>query len=383
MFGMKRIVIAQNERGLRLGEGTVEAILAPGVYWLFDPLGRIEIRTYDITNPIFSHPLEDVLIAEHAKLVAAHFDVVEVPEGHLGLVRERGRLVGVLAAGERKLYWKGPVMVAVELVDIRTDFELAEPLAREVLTARPGRAYQSLANFVKFATVPESHVGLLFVDGALTKSLAPGRHVYWTPDRKIEIEQVDTRVQSVEVSGQEILSKDKLSLRVNLSAEYAITDTVTARTRHADYAGTLYRALQFALRQAVGTRTLDALLADKSALDGVIFEAAKATLEGSGIALIAVGVKDLILPGEMKELLNQVVQAEKAAQANIIRRREETAATRSLLNTAKLMEENPVLMRLKELEALEKITDKIDKLTVFGGLDGVMQDMIKLNVRAE
>jgi regulator of protease activity HflC (stomatin/prohibitin superfamily) len=82
----------------------------------------------------------------------------------------------------------------------------------------------------------------------------------------------------------------------------------------------------------------------------------------------------------MKEILNQVVQAEKAAQANVIKRREETAATRSLLNTAKLMDENPTLLRLKELETLEKVTDKVDRLTVFGGLDGVLKDTVKIMV---
>ena len=94
----------------------------------------------------------------------------------------------------------------------------------------------------------------------------------------------------------------------------------------------------------------------------------------------SVGIKDVILPGDMKEILNQVVEAEKVAQANIIKRREETAATRSLLNTAKLMEENPTLLRLKELEMLEKVTDKVGSLTVFGGLDGVLTDMVRINV---
>jgi len=96
-----------------------------------------------------------------------------------------------------------------------------------------------------------------------------------------------------------------------------------------------------------------------------------------GIEVLGVGVKNVILPGEMKEILNGVVQAEKSAQANVIRR-EEANATRSLLNTAKLIEENPVLMRLKELEALEKVTEKIDKLTVFGGLDGVLKQLVTL-----
>ena len=101
-------------------------------------------------------------------------------------------------------------------------------------------------------------------------------------------------------------------------------------------------------------------------------------VEGRGSGVRGVGVKDVILPGEMREILNGVVQAEKLAQANVTRRREEANATRSLLNTAKLIDESPVLMRLKELEALEKVTEKIDKLTVFGGLDGVLRQLVTL-----
>ena len=133
-----------------------------------------------------------------------------------------------------------------------------------------------------------------------------------------------------------------------------------------------------ALRRAVGSQTLDQLLADKSALDQTIGADVAERLNAVGIELNSVGVKDVILPGEMKEILNQVVAAEKTAQANNIRRREETAATRSLLNTAKLMADNPVLVRLKELEALEKVTTQVDRITVFGGMDGVMKDLVKI-----
>jgi regulator of protease activity HflC (stomatin/prohibitin superfamily) len=125
----------------------------------------------------------------------------------------------------------------------------------------------------------------------------------------------------------------------------------------------------------VGMRTLDELLGDKSVVDREV-AASAARLEASGLAVRSVGVKDVILPGEMKTILNQVVEAEKMAQANLIRRREETAATRSLLNTARLMEENPTLMRLKELETLEKVTEKVDKITVYNGLEGVLKNMV-------
>ena len=125
----------------------------------------------------------------------------------------------------------------------------------------------------------------------------------------------------------------------------------------------------------MGSRSLDELLTDKGALDREVAVSA-VKLEASGLAVRSVGVKDVILPGEMKTILNQVVEAEKVAQANLIRRREETAATRSLLNTARLMEENPTLLRLKELETLEKVTEKIGTLTVYNGLDGVLKNLV-------
>jgi regulator of protease activity HflC (stomatin/prohibitin superfamily) len=86
----------------------------------------------------------------------------------------------------------------------------------------------------------------------------------------------------------------------------------------------------------------------------------------------------VILPGEMRDILNKVVTAEKEAEANVIRRREETNATRALLNTAKVMAENPVMLRLKELEALEKVAGKVERLTVHNGTKGLLSDLVSL-----
>ena len=140
----------------------------------------------------------------------------------------------------------------------------------------------------------------------------------------------------------------------------------------------LYRELQFGLRAAVGTRSLDELLENKTVIDEVVSDYVRDKLSAFGLEIDSVGVKDIVLPGEMKAILTQVVQAEKQAQANVIRRREETAATRSLLNTAKVMEDNPVALRLKELETLERVAERIDKISVFGGLDQVLNGLVKL-----
>ena len=102
----------------------------------------------------------------------------------------------------------------------------------------------------------------------------------------------------------------------------------------------------------------------------------------TGIEVTELGVKDVILPGEIRELVNKVVEAERTAKANLIRRQEETAATRSLLNTARLMEDNPLLLRLKELESLERLVEKVGRIDLHtgegAGLDALLTKLVRL-----
>lgn len=378
MFGIKRVVIAQYQRGLKFRNGRLSAILVPGVYWYVDLLGRSRIVIEDISQPEATFAKAEIFVRENASLVDAHLQLVAIGENQVGLVSKDGKLSTILAPGARQVYWKGPVQVSVQCIDIETDCVVPEQVIRALQTPIASTLLREASAAVVHKEVPQSAVGLLYVSGRLDRVLEPGVYGFWKFQRSVTVDVIDMRLTAVEVSGQEILTKDKVSLRANLSASYRIVDAVAARTKLGDYKDTLYRELQFGLRQAIGTRSLDVLLANKGELDSVIVEYAGAKLAPYGIELDSVGVKDLILPGEMKEILNQVVQAEKAAQANVIKRREETAATRSLLNTARLMDDSPVLLRLKELETLEKVTEKIDKLTVFGGLEGVLSNLISI-----
>jgi regulator of protease activity HflC (stomatin/prohibitin superfamily) len=376
MMGMKRITIAQHERGLLFRNRSFEAVMEPGVYWMFDPLNRTEIKVYDLAVAEFEHPRVDVLIAEARALIEQYLMIVELGDREVGLVYKNDRLVSVLAPGKRQLYWRGPVMVRVAVKDISRDITLDADTAR-ILTRTAGSANAAAIGSVE---VPDTSVGLLIADGELRDVLKPGLTAFWKFQRNVKVELVDLRLQTMEVAGQEILTRDKVSLRVNLTALWQVLDAVQARTRLVNFVEYVYKELQFALREAVGARTLDELLGDKGAFDREISAIVASKLQGNGVVVRSVGVKDVILPGEMKVILNQVVEAEKIAQANLIRRREETAATRSLLNTARLMDDNPTLLRLKELETLEKVTEKIDKLTVFGGLEGVLKDVVRIQV---
>lgn len=378
---MKQITVAQHERALVWKNKTFAGVLEPGKHWLIAPMSDVQAQLYDLTVPEFDHPRVDFLVKEARETMEKYFDIVELTDSETGLVYKNGKLTGVLAPGKRQLYWKGPIEVKVEKIDLTADLEVPARVAKLLARAKQPLAAQA-SEAVTYAEVVDTSVALLIVDGKFVKLLDPGLHVFWKFQRVIKIEHVDRRVQTMEVSGQDILTKDKVSLRVNLTALWQMEDVVQARTQLQNFLEYIYKELQFALREAIGSRTLDELLGAKGDLDREIQGSARGKIEQHGIKLASVGIKDVILPGEMKEILNRVVEAEKVAQANLIKRREETAATRSLLNTARLMDENPTLLRLKELETLEKVTEKVDKLTVFGGLDGVLKDVVRIQVPA-
>jgi regulator of protease activity HflC (stomatin/prohibitin superfamily) len=338
---IQRVTVKKNERALLLRNGDFDRVLRPGTVWLVSLRDRLEVQRFPLSVSVFEHPIAEWLMAEAPDVIAAEFVKVALTEHEVGLRVVDGVLAEVLAPGTRALYWNAPADTRIEVIDLRERFELAPELAQR-LARKAERTRGAIdARGVELVTVPEGQVGVLWVDGRLDRLLEPGAYGWWRWARDVSVGLVDLRLQGLEVSGQEMLTADKVTLRVNLTATWRYADVRTAFAQLAKPVDHLYRELQLALRAVVGTRTLDALLEDKSVLDGLLEQQVRERLAPFGLALESVGVKDVVLPGEMRTLLAQVVQAGKAAEANVIRRREETAATRSLLATAKVMEDNP------------------------------------------
>ncbi len=376
---MTRFHVKKDERAMLLRKGDFVKCLGAGEYVYFDPFKRLTSEKFSLAKPLFDHKLADYLLKAEPDVVAREFVAIELGAAQIALRYENGVLVEVLGPNTRRLYWKGYIDVAFEKIDIATDFVVAPVLAPRVAALIQRGGVKITGNEGVFvALVPEHSTGVLYVDGKFQGLLAAGLRYFWRYLRDVKVDTVDLRLQVLEVAGQEILTKDKVSLRVNLTAGYHYTDVQTAFAKQAKPLEFLYKELQFGLRAAVGTRSLDELLENKSTIDELVAGHIKRRVSGYGLEVESVGVKDIILPGEMKAILAKVVEAEKVAQANVIRRREETAATRSLLNTAKVMEDNPIVLRLKELETLEKVTEKVGKISVFGGLEGVLKDLVKI-----
>ena len=200
--------------------------------------------------------------------------------------------------------------------------------------------------------------GLRFRNGRFVEILEPGRYRVARLLVKEEIRKIDLRMRTMILQGQEMMTLDKVTLRVTMLAKMKVADPVAALLKVDDYVAQLYGDVQLALRDAVGALELEAVIGQKGRLGELVTLAVKEKALAYGVELLEAGLRDLILPGEMKTILNQVMEARKKAEAALILRREEVAATRLLANTAEMLAKNPALMRMKELEALEKFADR-------------------------
>ncbi len=367
MFLLRRVFVGDTERVLVIRKKRLADVLGPGEYWIagFD----VQFETFRTSEIEFKSDWAATLLNLKRELAERFFTVIETGEEQVAVVYLDGRLARVLPKSSRALYWRGDVAVTCEKIDIR-QVEVPARLVGPLVKLR-------VDTQATFAVIEEGKKGLVYIDGRFARELEPGTYGFWNGVAAPKIEAIEMRSQTLEISGQEILTSDKVTVRVNISAVFEIVDARVARARAKDVEQYLYRALQIAVRQTLGKRTLEEMLADKTDLDQTVLGEVRGELAEFGVRVGAVALKDIILPGDIRDILNQVGTAEKQAQANLIRRREETAATRSLLNTAKLMEDNPLLVRLKELEALEKIAGKVEKISV-GGLGELLERVVTL-----
>ncbi|MBB6501727.1 slipin family protein [Pedobacter cryoconitis] len=359
---MKRVTVNTNSVGLVYKRKELKRVLTAGSYWL----GFFEnIEVYDQSKTFYALTELDVLLLN--KTFKDLVNLVEVKDNELVLVYQNGNFKQVLTAG-KYAFWIGLNNYSFVTADLN-EYEIAENIDRNTLE-KP-----QLSAYIKVFKVESYETGLMIVDGRLKKTLEPGNYIFWKNSTVIQVLKTDIRQLNMEIAGQEILTKDKAQLRINFSVQYKVTDAIVALLENKEFDKQLYMVIQLALREFIGKMTFDELMENKEKISENVLEISANKASGLGVALMNCGVKDIILPGDIKEIMNQVLIAEKRAQANLITRREETASTRSLLNTAKLMEDNTMLYKLKEMEYVEKIAEKIHTISLSGG--GQIVDQLK------
>jgi regulator of protease activity HflC (stomatin/prohibitin superfamily) len=346
------MIIQDNERGLLFRNGNYIKVMNPGKHFVLGLFGY-SVQVMNLERAFIADRNLNIFLKDAS--LKAMLSIVEVKDYEICLHYEDGILSETLKAG-KFAYWNILKNHEFKIIDTRNpipaeDFDISIFSNPKLL----GLYYNHI--------IENHEVGILFFNGIFQKNLQPGKYFYWIGNITIAITKFDLRQQQLDMTGQELMTEDKITLRLNFMCHYKIVDPVKI-AQIKNYEEQIYILLQLFLREYIGSLKLDELLQKKQEIGEFILNKLQEKSEQLGLQFIFAGLKDIILPGEIKDILNLVLVAEKKAQANIITRREETASTRSLLNTAKLMEENPTLYRLKELEYIEKISEKISNINL-------------------
>jgi regulator of protease activity HflC (stomatin/prohibitin superfamily) len=347
---MKQYVVGIDERVVVTRRGLPVRALGPGrtTLWGFS-LGE---QRWSTKTLVFEMAPE-----LRAVLPPDWYSEVTVTANERAVLWHDGRPKIFLGPGVHR-YWEVDDTVRVQVFSVH---DAMPELTKELAAVLPKDTFTDV-------TVREHERGLLHVQGRFVRVLAPGRYAFWsTRESPVDVQSIDMRVIQVSLAGQELMTKDKVTLRLSLTVEFAIEDPAVATHAVANVRDAIYLLVQLASRDYVAGVTLDELLAGRDSMTRFLEEDAAGKARRLGVRVERVGVKDVVLPGEMKTLLNKVIEAEKEAAANVILRREETAATRSLANTAKLMAEQPLLLRLKELDSLKEMAAKVQEVRLVVG----------------
>ena len=352
----RKINIRTYEFGLHFRDGEFQGVYPPGSHWLFDLLLRHNVNIVSQRDTWLTHLKLDMIVRSGALEGLA--TVIDLKDHERALVWIDGRFSRILTPG-LYAYWNGIRDVRVEKFntgDVRFDHDQLKLIARSA----------DAGSTLDICEVGRHSEGVLFIDGRFSDTLKPGRYAFWKGASDAKVVEIDLRETAIDIAGQEIMTADKVTLRLNAMVTYRVVDSKKAVSSCVDVQQALYREAQLALRAVLGSRTLDDLLGDKEKVAEEVEQLVRNRAAALGLEVESTGIRDVILPGEMKDLMNKVTEARKAAEANLISRREETAAMRSQSNTAKLLNDNPTLMRMRELEVLERIAASGNMNVVLG-----------------
>lgn len=348
-----KIEVPINERVVVVRDGVPRRVLGPGRYRFWS---RVTAYRYDTNALIVEAPHE-----VRAMFPRDWYEEVHLAPHQRGLLYRDEKPERFLRPGIHR-YWTVDPSVRLRVMSVD---DAVPELTAEAAALVPRDELVDV-------TVNQHQRGLLYVQGRFERMLEAGRYVFWShPRAKVVVTLLDMRHQIITIAGQELMTSDKVSLRLTLTCEYAPADPPVLLHAVANVHDALYLMVQLAAREFVAGVTLDELLEGRDALTKHLEGQVVPRAAEIGVAVHGVGVKDVILPGDMKLLLNRVIEADKQATANVILRREEAQATRALANTAKVIAEHPVLMRLKELDAMRDIAERIQELKLIVGGKGL------------
>ncbi len=350
-----KYIVQQTQCGFLLKNGCLKEILFAGTYNYPAFLGY-QMVLEDMKGIVKYNGLPMKLLMEQPEF-SKRVTYKQIPDGFLGVLYKDGVLTSILSDKEAA-YWNVWENWEIQLLDMRTP-AIEEGVGKKLLSMIPSHYYKKIE-------IQPGEMGLLYENNRLTGQLTEGTYYYWLYSTDVLCRIVDLKTKEMEINGQEILTADRIGIRLNLVCAYRITDPERMVETIRGVESQLYSCIQLIVREYVGRYRLDEILEQKEEISDYLCGRLKDEEEKYCVEVQRTGIRDIILPGEIRDIMNTVLVAERKAQANVITRREEVASTRSLLNTAKLMEENKTLYKLKEMECLERICTQVGNINVAG-----------------
>lgn len=356
--------INQNQCGFLMKHGRFIKTLFCGTYHYLKASGY-EIVIEEMDGAVTFSGIPKEILLQDAEFAGKVLHVT-IPEGNIGILRKNGVAQSCLTETEY-LFWNVWNQYDTVLLDMREP-EMGAAVTKAYLAYIPMKYYKKIE-------IQPGEVCVLYYNNQVVKELQSRTYYYWLYSKDVVGRIVDLKTRSLEISGQEILTADRIGVRVNLNCTYRVVEARRMIETIRNLENQIYACVQLIIREYIGRYRLDELLEQKEEISGFIFKRLKEVQGEYCIEFQNAGIKDIILPGEIRDIMNTVLVAERKAQANVITRREEVASTRSLLNTAKLMDENKTLYKLKEMECLERICAQVGNIQVTGG--GALLEQLK------
>ena len=234
--------------------------------------------------------------------------------------------------------------------------------------------------------VPQSFIGLLYENGAFVRALEPGKHelrqrLFEKVERELRL--VDLRDRSITIKGQEILTADKVAIRVSLLVYFKVIDPVAALHNVASYEERIYEDVQLAARRFLASKALEAILSDRNEISDAVRDDVRGAATGYGVEILRADVKDLVFPGNLREIMNQVLETERRAEAEIIRSRKASEAALIKAESDNVQAKLKLDSELEQARRQAEVARERARLDLELGLERARQDAEVEKKRAE
>jgi regulator of protease activity HflC (stomatin/prohibitin superfamily) len=206
-----------------------------------------------------------------------------------------------------------------------------------------------------FKVINQYEQGLVFRFGRLLPGIRqPG--LIWVNPFTDRLRKVNMQIIAAEVPGQEAITRDNVTMRVDAVVYYRVIDPVKAIINVQDYPYAVSQVAQTSLRSVIGQSDMDQLLSEREKVNAHLKDVIdEPTEQPWGIRVERVELRDVSLPESMKRSMSRQAEAERERRARIISADGEYQASKKLAQAAAVMSADPAALQLRLLQTVVEV----------------------------